>query len=421
MTVRVRMYNVGFGDCFLLTLPTSDGPRKVLIDCGKHMLSKTGPKLDRIVRQVLEDIGPRVDVVVATHRHQDHVQGFADERWRSVSVGEVWMPWTEDPGDVVARDICDRQSSSADRLHCVDPKMALVDQEYLLGYAGNSLKNATAMKRLHEGFQGAPPRRFLPEAPEVNAHFVTNALPGVEVYALGPSRNPEVIREMEPPANESFLWARERGRGEVDEPGRQDWAPEPFDSRFKLNRADYEARTANDAQYHNDPVGKSWKEYFPVDWEDKIGRVFDEPVFELLTRLEAAVNSTSLVLLFHVGDAWMLFPGDAQWGTWREILKHPLYPRLLENLTFYKVGHHGSHNATPMSFVERYVNDGVRVMLPYGKVDKWESIPRAGLLAALSGKNVAFARSDEVPAAKGVFQAVVEDGEVLFIDTDVPS
>lgn len=34
--VVVRMYNVGFGDCFLLTLPTAPGPRRMLIDCGTH-------------------------------------------------------------------------------------------------------------------------------------------------------------------------------------------------------------------------------------------------------------------------------------------------------------------------------------------------------------------------------------------------
>ena len=34
--VAVRMYNVGFGDCFLITFPAPDRPRKVLVDCGFH-------------------------------------------------------------------------------------------------------------------------------------------------------------------------------------------------------------------------------------------------------------------------------------------------------------------------------------------------------------------------------------------------
>lgn len=411
MNVRVRMYNAGFGDCFLLTFPATDRPRKVLIDCGKHTLSKTGPRLSRIVEEVLEDIkepsGRRVDVLVATHRHQDHVQGFAAAGWQDVTVGEVWMPWTEDPVDPVARGICDRQSGRAAHLHLeVSAAVAMdaAERDYLLGYAGNSLKNAAAMNRLHEGFQETTVRRFLPDAAEEKNRFRTSALPGVEIYALGPPRNPEVMRELEPPSEESFLRAWEMGSRQPRE-----W-PAPFDERFKLNRAGYQK-------------GCSWpslEEVFSPASEDRLADVFDDPALELLARLEAAVNSTSLVLLLHVGDAWMLFPGDAQWGTWNGILKHPVHSRLLENLTFYKVGHHGSHNATPISFVERYLKSDVRAMLPYGKVDMWPSIPRAGLLTTLAGKNVAVARCDEAPPAGGPFRAVEEDGEILFIDTDVP-
>src|SRR5262245_35069889 len=32
--LRVRMYRVGFGDFFLLTVPSKAGPQHVLIDCG---------------------------------------------------------------------------------------------------------------------------------------------------------------------------------------------------------------------------------------------------------------------------------------------------------------------------------------------------------------------------------------------------
>jgi beta-lactamase superfamily II metal-dependent hydrolase len=402
------MYNAGFGDCFLLTFPAPDRPRKVLIDCGKHALSKTGPKLSRIVQKVIEDLqepaGPRVDILVATHRHQDHVQGFAAPVWQDVTVGEVWMPWTEHPTDPVARDICDRQSRKAAHLHRGVGLMALdaAERDYLLGYAGNCLTNTVAMKRLHEGFQGAPRRRFLPEAAAEKSSFRTALLPGVEIYVLGPSRDPQVLRDMEPPAGESFLWAWDT------DPLPPAERPAPFDNKFMRSRSEYEAQSQ-----------RTLAEDFPQASETRIAEIFEDPALELLARLEEAVNSTSLVLLFHVGDAWLLFPGDAQWGTWNEILNHPVHSRLLENLTFYKVGHHGSHNATPIRFVERYVTGDVRAMLPYGKVDKWPSIPRDGLLTCLADKKVAVARSDQAPAPAGPFTSVEVDGEVLFIDTEV--
>jgi beta-lactamase superfamily II metal-dependent hydrolase len=409
MNVKIRMYNTGFGDCFLLTFPAADRARKVLIDCGRHTLSKGGPKLSRVVQQVLADVqerdGPRIDIVIATHRHQDHVEGLAAEGWQDVQVSEVWMPWTEHPTDREARDICDRQSKKAQKLREGIAALAMQtgNGAYLLGYAGNNLTNAAAMKLLHKGFQGSPMRRFLPEPEPESQRLTPPALPGVEVYVLGPSRDPDVMREMEPPGEESFLRAWQMGVPSSDD------RPAPFDPRWSLTRAVYEQR-----------IGPPLDVEFPIESERQIAQDSDDALLELAARLEDAVNSTSLVLLFHLGEAWMLFPGDAQWGTWNAILNNPLHAGLLEALTFYKVGHHGSHNATPRSFVERFVNEKVRAMLPYGRVDKWPTIPKPGLLKSLTEKQAEFARSDQEPATGSPFSAVLEGGDVLYIDYDVP-
>jgi beta-lactamase superfamily II metal-dependent hydrolase len=403
MNVTVRMYNTGFGDCFLLTIPAPDRPRKVLIDCGKHFLCSAGPKLSSIVETVLQDIvedgQPRLDVVVATHRHQDHVSGFAAKGWEDVRVAEVWMPWTEDPEDPVARDVCDRQSArAAQALQGITALGAAAgDQAYLLGYAGNNLTNAAAMNLLHGGFIGNPRRRFLPVVDDKKQAMVTAALPGVEVYVLGPPRSPEVMREMDPPESESFLRAWSiQSRQLADRPA-------CFDEMYSLAREEYEKQ-----------LGVPLEELFPKKSEDHLADVLDEPAMELLARLEEAVNATSLVLLFHVGKVWMLFPADAQWGTWEAILNDPVCARLLDNLSFYKIGHHGSHNATPIRFVERHVGASAIAMLPYGQVAKWPSIPRAGLLTRLQEKKVVLARSDQTPPAP--FSSRMLGADVLSID-----
>src|SRR5206468_9516055 len=111
-TIHMRMYDVGFGDCFLLHVPVSDGVRKILVDCGSI---KAGAKpLSTIVAQLVEDVREpdgvaRIDVVVATHRHRDHILGFEDDAWSSVEVGEVWLPWTENEDDPEAVAIRDHQ------------------------------------------------------------------------------------------------------------------------------------------------------------------------------------------------------------------------------------------------------------------------------------------------------------------------
>src|SRR5688572_19211180 len=96
--LRIRMYNVGFGDAFLLFVPTDEGERTVLVDCGVHMggvVNKISAVAQDIVESVTTDGRARIDVVVATHRHADHISGFGLKLWKDVEVGEVWLPWTE--------------------------------------------------------------------------------------------------------------------------------------------------------------------------------------------------------------------------------------------------------------------------------------------------------------------------------------
>src|SRR5690349_21047036 len=94
--VTVRMYYVGFGDSFLLFFPAPDGKhRKVLIDCGKHQQSVKAPNIADVAQQIIEDATDadgvtRIDLVIATHRHQDHVSGFERPGWEKVEVKEVW-------------------------------------------------------------------------------------------------------------------------------------------------------------------------------------------------------------------------------------------------------------------------------------------------------------------------------------------
>ena len=217
--VRVRMYNVGFGDCFLVTIPTADGNRRVLLDCGS-VAQAPGLSMDAVLEHLWHDAtdpgasAPRIDVVVATHRHRDHVSGFARPGWESVQVHEVWLPWTEHPTDPKARQIRETQSRLAVALSAsLEAQLGTVglsaaDHTRFTGWHEltlNALSNERAMATLHEGFAGNPKRRFLPEAGTPDLILETDALPGVTVYVLGPSRDKAVIRDMNPPAGESYL------------------------------------------------------------------------------------------------------------------------------------------------------------------------------------------------------------------------
>ena len=76
--VRVRMYRQGLGDCFLLTFPAA---RRRSRTCSSTAACSRGPRTRssgcrRSPRTSCETTGGRLDVLVVTHEHWDHVSGF---------------------------------------------------------------------------------------------------------------------------------------------------------------------------------------------------------------------------------------------------------------------------------------------------------------------------------------------------------
>src|SRR5262249_55990340 len=134
------------------------------------------------------------------------------------------------------------------------------------------------------------------------------------------------------------------------------------------------------------------------------------------TSLDKAVNGTSLMIVLQIGDKCLLFPGDAQWGTWQAALEDPEWQSLLKTTTFIKVGHHGSHNATPVDFVTKTLGQNFWAMVSTAHVDSWPRIPKTELLDALLERSQKIARSDQLDHLPQGFTA----HEDLYVDTTIP-
>ena len=382
-SATVRMYNVGFGDCFLLIIPDGEAVRRILIDCGTHP-SSTGPRsASDAAKQLLADLSedgakPRIDVIVATHRHRDHVSGFSDQKlWGKVEVGEVWLPWTEDPKNPAAVRLLNRMSRVALALETARGLMQAAPALTLASaLIDNSLTNEKPMLTLHEGFAGTPRRRFL----SVGSDVADAPLGSVRVHVLAPSTDEKVIRNLEPPKDQSWMLVAE------DNP-QPDAEPRAFDEGWAIDWEEFHATKAFEGLRPGGQIVGA------------IRRVAADEILFAAASLEKAVNGTSLVLAFEVGDLVLLFPGDAQWGTWQTILDDVKMRSLVQRATFYKIGHHGSHNATPQSFVKEVLAANVWAALPFAKVAIWPNIPHPDLLAALVDKKARILRSDEPPAA----------------------
>jgi hypothetical protein len=435
--ITIRMYNVGFGDCFMVTIPTGAArPLRMLFDCGT-ISAAPGVGIDKVIEQVRKDATdpgedhPHIDVVVGTHRHRDHVSGFGKDEWDDITVGEVWMPWTEHPTDPEARHIRETQSRLAAALHAqLTTRLAAAADaptraklERLEALAANALSNERAMTTLHEGFSGSPKRRFLPEQGAA-ALIDCPALPGVSVFVLGPSRDKDVIRDMDPPEGQSFL--RLAGAARDGEP-----VPHPFAPGWRLDLETWgDAMQGLNAVVPDTPVARILGQrtgYVPrpeaarlTDEDRKLLAEIGEMSQAVAVSLDKAVNGTSLMVMLKIGQAHLLFPGDAQWGTWQAALRSDEARRLLEKVTFYKVGHHGSHNATPPEFVEQVMPDQAHTpaMVSTRPVPNWPEIPREPLLEALTARGCDWIRSDKM--ADDSTGRFTHDAGELFVDVEVP-
>jgi len=386
--IRIRMYNVGFGDCFLLFLPTDAGTRKVLIDCGTIKQSKH--PIAKIAKQVIADITdqddvPRIDVLILSHRHKDHLSGFDADAWSKVQVGEVWMPWVESPTDPDARSIRKEQDAAARGLRAVAGLFALGDT--VTEIAGNALEGADNLEFLRTGFVKEP--SYLPKGRKVVEEVEAPLLPGIDVFVMGPPRDPDALRNPNPPTEQTllsgYLHAVQLGQAaQKFQPFGSDWVPE------------YPNRIFDEAQLQ------------------QAASMVD--LYELAAaELDADINNTSLILMFKVGRHYLLFPGDAQWGPWEKLFADDDAVELLKKASFIKISHHASHNGSPATLMreilgaENHLQGKVYAMISVTPRGGWP-IPHAPVLALLQSRNHPFVRSDVyVPQ-----QQVKKNGDIWY-------
>jgi hypothetical protein len=135
----------------------------------------------------------------------------------------------------------------------------------------------------------------------------------------------------------------------------------------------------------------------------EIERMRSEEMLAIVRSLDSALNNTSLILLFEIGDTRLLFPGDAQIENWNYALRtapnHEKIQKRLATASFYKVGHHGSLNATPKTLwnaferaSEDVTPDRLATMVSslagkHGSIDRGTEVPRTLLLAELEKKS----------------------------------
>ena len=350
--VRLRMYQVGFGDCFLLSVeydgPLADGraERHLLVDFGSTRKAREGRapgRMSDVAKLIHKHTGGVLDALVVTHRHKDHLFGFADDNaakvLRALSPKRVLRPWTEDPelpakadGPTGAGLAPDGETGRASARYAQLLADAQQEAEVLSSLTGlhkevraeaaEQVKNADAIALLDELASGGK-GRYLHAGSDADLKEV---IPGLGVTVLGPptvEQDPRVAKQRE-----------------------ED--PEYWMAALHASLREAARTVPSDGQAtHGMSLGPG-----PVRWVvERLAAQKSHSVARLVRDLDDALNNTSLVLLIEIGGLSMLFPGDAQIENWQYTLdrlgKEPELKTRLAAIDLYKVGHHGSRNATP--------------------------------------------------------------------------
>jgi hypothetical protein len=130
-------------------------------------------------------------------------------------------------------------------------------------------------------------------------------------------------------------------------------------------------------------------------------------LLQIVRMLDKAMNNTSVILLFRVGKTSLLFPGDAQIENWQYALSNKGNLKFLSGVNVYKVGHHGSLNATPKALWEGFKNrskdknDKKRLLSlmstmehKHGSEESHTEVPRVALVSALKNQSNLFSTQD---------------------------
>ena len=424
-SLTIRTYHVGFGDCFLLSFSYGGkSQRHVLIDYGSTGLPPGTPKsrMMDIAKDIEKRTGGKLDAVVATHRHKDHISGFETKARgkgagkgtgdiiRSLSPKLVVQPWTEDPnlrpnapgpsigsnGKTVSKA---KAFLAADTDHVARLSSMQTVAEYTMTqtrrtrYFGSQLRkqfyflgesninNPSAVKNL---MTMAKKNVYVYAGKKSGLEGI---LPGVKVDVLGPPtvRQTATIKKQRSKDPDEF-WHFQAAAMRHAEDAARDKTP-LFPEHVRSHGPVF-------------PVNSRWLIYHARN-------IRGSQLLQIVRMLDKAMNNTSIILLFRIGKTSLLFPGDAQIENWQYALSDRDNLKLLSSVNVYKVGHHGSLNATPKTLWQGFKNrskdrNEKRRLLSlmstmehkHGSEESHTEVPRTALVSALKTQSTLFSTQE---------------------------
>jgi beta-lactamase superfamily II metal-dependent hydrolase len=329
----IRAYHVGCGDCIYVRIPGPNDGFHILIDCGK----KGDDKLLKQAIEHLQDELPegkakgkkRLDLIVATHRHEDHIKGFNPEWFANIEVRNIWLSAAMDPKHPQAKGVQKMRAIATQAMRglmesgrALSPEVELLASLYGVS---NDVADDLLMERL-------------PAANKIKPKYVHRGQTADELGLRLPPNTAVHILAPEEDIDHYYLG-------------------EEADATLKGFRG-FDAVAGDGAP----AIGSGARaEAAPMNISAADFRVLQSRMISnalaFAAKESSIQNNLSVVLLIEWKKRRLLFVGDAEWegefkdgrhnGSWNVMWEKHKKGLLQRPIDFLKIGHHGSINATP--------------------------------------------------------------------------
>ena len=370
----IRLYDVGLGDCIYVRIPGKTAKTEdafhMLIDCGtwseEKLLAASIAQLEGELPAAANG-RKRLDLVVVTHEHKDHIAGFDPKLFANIDVGAVWMNCAMDPKHPQAKKTrkLRRVAAAAMRgLEALGPSLGPRANELLSVF---EINNAGAMQTLRKTLlKGGPPTYV--HAGETNeTHGIK--LHKAKIHVLSPELDFDhfylgetVDRTLKGILGVAGLDAEDDTEDAADQ------------------RPDEAAATPATAVEPPLPRNIS-----PATFRALRARMQSNALAfaEMDGKLK---NNSSVVLLIEWNQKRLLFVGDAEWhgafkpgkmnGAWN-VMWSERKGLLGKPVDFLKIGHHGSENSTPWDMGKGKATEASAILDAILPLPKAGQAPRA--------------------------------------------
>ncbi|GLS23508.1 hypothetical protein GCM10007874_65290 [Labrys miyagiensis] len=341
----ISAFDVGLGDCIYCRIPKAiaSGGEAVdfhmLVDCG----SWSGERYLQAAVKALAGMLPqtasgkrRLDLIVVTHRHKDHIAGFDKALFKQFEIGAIWLSAAMNP---------ELKKSKGKGVDGVEASRALALEDYatqaMRGLASLNLSLGEEMAAFISEFAVANDEAldtltdWIPRQNGIEARYVhagqSNAdlglpLAGATIRVLAPEKD----------IDHYYLGA----------------APDPM---LQALSASFTPQAYGAAMAAPVPASELPANISASDFQRLRSNMLSSAL-ALAAASNQMVNNTSVILRIDWGGKRLLFVGDAEWstayrdgkanGSWN-VMWNRRGELLKEGVDFLKIGHHGSTNATP--------------------------------------------------------------------------